>query len=101
MSSKSSDARQLKKRVLSKHKVISHDYHRNGVCGAPFNVCVFVDSETGRRMVGVVFASEGHVAVLDIDLLNANNVAFGENSWRGDHFEDFLRLATGTPSGRN
>lgn len=69
--------------------VISMDSHRNGVSGVPYNVIVFESTE-GMRMVGIVFDSDGdggpRCAVLDIDKLNSNDVAFGSNSFRGDYF---------------
>jgi hypothetical protein len=68
--------------------VISMDSHRNGISGVPFNVIVFEATE-GMRMVGIVFDSDGDLprcAVLDIDKLNNNDVAFGSNSFRGDYF---------------
>jgi hypothetical protein len=44
-------------------------------------------------MVGVVFAERGNVAVFDADMLAAGNINSGENSWRGDEYESFLREA--------
>ncbi|MDX1968862.1 MAG: hypothetical protein SFV23_16930 [Planctomycetaceae bacterium] len=67
-------------------------YHRNGVCGAPFHVLIFRDPNAGR-MLGVVFAEPSHVAVLQLDKLSVGNIAFGVNSWRGDHYEPYLRTA--------
>ena len=32
-----------------------------------------------------------HVAVFDIDKLFLGDIAFGSNSWRGDHYEPLLR----------
>lgn len=70
-------------------RVISLDSHRNGISGVPFNVIVFEATE-GMRMVGIVFDSQDNrnpmCAVLDIDKLNNNDVAFGSNSFRGDYF---------------
>lgn len=68
-------------------------YHRNGVFGAGFYAIVFNwdDGERVRRMMATVFDAEAHIAVLDIGLLSIGNVTFGENSWRGDAFEDDCR----------
>ena len=75
---------------------IKVDYHRNGVCGEGFHVATF-DMKRGNerhKMVGILFGDAGQCAILDIDMLSANNIEFGEgNSWRGDHFEDELRDA--------
>jgi hypothetical protein len=78
-------------------------YHRNGVCGAPFHVLVFRDPDEGR-MVGIVFDQEYHVAVFNLDKLAIGNIAFGVNSWRGDRYEPHLRKAiciSSTPTERN
>lgn len=74
-------------------------YHRNGVGGAPFYAVRFQwtdDDHKPRQMVGVVFEEPYTVAVLDIEELGRGNIAFAQgNSWRGDHFEEALRMAIG------
>ena len=67
-------------------------HHRNGICGAPFHVLIFRDPNEGR-MVGIVFDEAHHVAVFNLDKLAIGNIAFGVNSWRGDHYEPHLRKA--------
>lgn len=67
-------------------------YHRNGISGAPFHVLLFRDFDQ-RRMLGILFAEETHVAVLQLDKLAAGDIAFGSNSWRGDCYEPGLRTA--------
>lgn len=67
-------------------------YHRNGICGAPFHVLLFQDPVEGR-MLGIVFAEKYHVAVFNRDKLAAGNIDFGVNSWRGDRYEPALRTA--------
>lgn len=64
-------------------------FHRNGICGAPFHVLHFHDGESLK--VGIVFDERWHCAVLDVSKLAAGDIAFGSNSWRGDHFEPLLR----------
>lgn len=66
--------------------------HRNGIGGAPFHVLIFLDPEEGR-MVGIVFEQEYHIAVLHLEKLASGNITFGENSWRGDKYEPYLRQA--------
>lgn len=66
--------------------------HRNGICGAPFHVLIFRDPNEGR-MLGIVFDEKFHVAVFNLDKLALGNIAFGENSWRGDQYEPHLREA--------
>ncbi|MBC7816370.1 MAG: hypothetical protein IAG10_05705 [Planctomycetaceae bacterium] len=65
-------------------------YHRNGISGAPFHALIFRDPSIGR-MLGIVFEQEHHVAVFDLDKLFLGDIAFGSNSWRGDHYEPHLR----------
>ena len=66
--------------------------HRNGVGGAPFHVLVFRDPKEGR-MLGIVFEQAYHVAVFKLEKLAQGNINFGENSWRGDQYEPYLREA--------
>ncbi len=74
-----------------KIEIITIAYHRNGICGAPFYVVLFRGEE--GRIVGILFDRECHCAVFDVDRLHQGNIAFGSNSWRGDHFEPALRNA--------
>jgi hypothetical protein len=77
-----------------KLKIIDLATHRNGICGAPFALVLFEDQgEEGSRKVGILFDAPYHCAVLDVDKLHAGDIAFGSNSWRGDHFEPYLRKA--------
>lgn len=68
--------------------------HRNGISGAPFYVSIF--EEEGRKMLGVRFVGDDistdiHTAVFDLNLLANGVIEFGENSWRGDNYVDWLR----------
>ena len=75
-----------------KIKVIEIDHHRNGVVGVPFYVVKFTQDKA--NMLGIVFEEPGTVAVFDMDLLAQGCVvAFGQNSWRGDWYENPLREA--------
>ena len=71
-----------------KTKLIATSHHRNGICGDPFNVHLFKD-EDGIK-VAVDFG-EMRFAVLQVDKLAKNDIAFGSNSFRGDHFADEIR----------
>ena len=77
-------------------KVTQIDYHRNGISGEGFTVCLFKYKE-GRRvhnMVGILFGRNGQCAVLDVQELQDGNIEFAKgNSWRGDYFEPTLRKA--------
>lgn len=73
-------------------RIIEVAFHRNGISGAPFHVVNFIDTEDHRK-VGILFDDDFHCAVLDIDLLNDNVIAFIKNSWRGDRYEPELREA--------
>ena len=77
-----------------KLNVIAVAFHRNGICGAPFDVVLFEDfGEKGGRKVAVLFEAESRCAVLDTAKLAVGDIAFGSNSWRGDHYEPHLRKA--------
>lgn len=85
-------------------------YHRNGVSGAGFFVVKFIDKDVPKpktriidqlnqiegatgAMIGIVFDEPYHVAVFDRSLLAQDVIAFGKNSFRGDHYENALREA--------
>jgi hypothetical protein len=77
-----------------KIKIFNHARHRNGICGAPFDVFLFEDSESkDRRKLAILFEESHHCAVLDISQIAAGDIAFGSNSWRGDQYEPLLRNA--------
>ena len=74
-----------------KLKIIDIAHHRNGICGAPFDVVLFEDpGPEGSRKVAILFEEPHHCAVLDVDKLAQGDIAFGSNSWRGDHYEPHL-----------
>ncbi len=73
-----------------KLKIESIAFHRNGICGAGFYAVLFTDPEQGL-MYAALFDEPGHCAVVNVVLLAKGNVAFGENSWRGDQYESALR----------
>lgn len=65
-------------------------YQRNGVSGAGFTVIKFThvpmpDYGDILDLIGIVFEAPKHVAVIDPTDL--------ESHWRGDSFEDGLRVA--------
>ncbi|MFO0942311.1 MAG: hypothetical protein U0930_16355 [Pirellulales bacterium] len=75
-------------------RIIEIDYHRNGISGAPFHVILFDDKgEQASRKLGIIFDAPHSVAVLDVNMLAQGNIAFGQNSWRGDVYETELRAA--------
>jgi len=76
--------------------IIAIDHHRNGICGAPFDIVLFEDAgQGGSRKVAILFEEKYHCAVLDVAKLAAGDVAFGSNSFRGDSYEPPLRKAIG------
>ena len=88
-----------------KIKPISVAFHRNGVSGEPFHCVIFDKTEQGEttRMLAVRFADdEGEgfqnprIAVFDVALLYESDIAFGSNSFRGDHFVDAIDKAIET-----
>ena len=70
--------------------ILQYAHHRNGICGAPFDVLLFSFPE-GSNMLAIVFDEPYHVAILDVDKLSKGDIAFASNSWRGDVFEPHLR----------
>lgn len=73
-------------------------WHRNGITGEGFYVILF-DCD-GREMVAIMLDKQARdilgsvpTFVLDIDMLKDGNIAFAENSWRGDWFDQWLRPA--------
>jgi hypothetical protein len=77
-----------------KLKILDTAHHRNGICGAPFTVVLFEDHGPERsRKVAVLFEEPHCCAVLGVDKLAEGDIAFGSNSWRGDHYEHDLRNA--------
>jgi len=72
--------------------IIAIDRHRNGICGSPFDVVLFQDSDDpGHRKVAILFEPQSCCAVLDVDKLAGGDVTFSSNSWRGDVYEPLLR----------
>lgn len=76
--------------------VMQFAYHRNGVCGQGFYVGIVKD-EAGRDMLVVRFPKESdkatgavHCAAFDLAQLDKREIAFGLNSWRGDHYSDAM-----------
>jgi hypothetical protein len=75
-------------------RIIDIAYHRNGMCGAPFHVVLFHDTDDeNTRKLGILFEEPYHCAVLDDAKLARGEIAFGVNSYRGDRFETVLRPA--------
>ena len=78
-----------------KLEIINSSWHRNGVSGTGLYAILFnwIDGSSTRRMVATLFDEPGSCAVLEVSqLANDNGVSFGYNSWRGDRFEDDLRV---------
>lgn len=70
-------------------------FHRNGIDGTGFYVCLFTYLEPGHQwlssMLAIVFPEPGHCAVLSHDSLVCWDISFGSNSYQGDLFEPELR----------
>lgn len=78
------------KRVAKVHQA---EWHRNGIGGEGFYAVLFDDPENGL-MLGVLFDEPGCCAVFSVPrLAGPEGVLFGQNSWRGDHYEGPLRAA--------
>lgn len=71
--------------------------HRNGVSGQPFWAVRFIadanDDDNPAEFLAILTDTDSECYVLCVDLLAKYGVSFGQNSWRGDHFETELREA--------
>lgn len=70
-------------------------YHRNGIGGEGFYAVRFLwcVDRGPENFIATVFDGQGQCAVLSLDRVEEHGVAFGRNSWRGDHVEGRLRKA--------
>jgi hypothetical protein len=83
-------------------KVTALEYHRNGITGLGFYAAIVQDNDKTEKLV-VRFGKDvddemGNVAcaVFDLGMLNAvgsDRIAFGLNSWRGDHYNEVVDKA--------
>jgi hypothetical protein len=77
-----------------KLKIIDIAFHRNGICGEPFEIVLFEDrGPEGSRKLAILFDEPHYCAVLDVAKLAAGDIEFGSNSWHGDNYEPHLRQA--------
>lgn len=77
-----------------KLKIKQIAYHRNGVSGLGFHAVLFaVRGKPSEPMLATVFDEPGAVSIIRTDLIESVGVTFGENSWRGDYYENALRAA--------
>lgn len=76
---------------------ITTSHHRNGITSAPFYVGIVEEEVNGeKKNLFIVQFDEDRTAVFDFDLLKKANIAFGENSWRGDYFAEAFAKVVGT-----
>lgn len=72
--------------------IVSSAYHRNGVGGNPFRVAMVRDDNDGDIKLVVMFEEQYSTAVISLDkIFHEGTIEFGENSFRGDFFDDALR----------
>jgi len=75
-------------------KIKEYSYHRNGVSGNGFYAIIFLYAPDGGKeetFLATLFEETGSCAVVSLDRIETQGIAFGDNSWRGDYFEDELR----------
>jgi len=76
-------------------------YHRNGICGAGFYTGILIDNDNDRKVFthfpdtnedgDLINGDNVRTAILDLDILiNKEETRFMKNSWRGDHYHDFI-----------
>ena len=82
-------------------KITQLSYHRNGVCGAGFFTGILIDDDKERKVFThfpetnedgeLINGDSVRTAILDLDILiNKEETRFMHNSWRGDHYHDFI-----------
>ena len=100
-------------------KVLEVAWHRNGISGRGFYAVRFTCDIEGTspeqaalwnipasppqpdaNFLAVLTDTPGECYVVCTDHLAAHGVAFGKNSWRGDHYEGELRAAIEAADGR-
>lgn len=76
-------------------EIIEIDFHRNGVSGESFYAVLFkYKANKGEEtFLASVFEESGYCSVISLDRIEKYGIRFGNNSWRGDHFETDLRKA--------
>jgi hypothetical protein len=83
---------------VTKKELLSLDYHRNGVGGLPFWVALVKETEDGEERIMLVIRNKeadkdtGAVVcfALDVKKLTEGDIRFYHNSWRGDHYAEFM-----------
>jgi len=82
-------------------EIIQLSYHRNGVCGDGFYTGIIIDDDKERKVFThfpdhnedgeIINGNNVRTAILDLDILKEKEeTRFMENSWRGDHYHDFI-----------
>lgn len=78
-------------------KLIQLAHHRNGIYGRPFDVAIITEPNPDkpkkmRKMLVVYFPGDDIAcAAFDLEKLAAEDIKFGSNSWRGDHYSEDMR----------
>ena len=87
--------------------ILKESHHRNGISGAPFKIGIIQDDpesdfiansngsiqvDKGSKKLIIQFEDKAHCAVLDLELLKKGIIEFGQNSWRGDQYNDVLKF---------
>ena len=81
--------------------IIQLSYHRNGVCGDGFYTGIIKTEDDERKVFThfpdhneqgeIINGDNVRTAILDLDILKEKEeTRFMENSWRGDHYHDFI-----------
>jgi len=80
-------------------KMLEIHHHRNGIAGEPFYVGFLEDDDSGKKLF-IHFNDDSNetgewanprTAILDTSKIADNDVRFGSNSFRGDHYSDFIK----------
>ena len=82
-------------------KITQLSYHRNGICGDGFYTGILIDNDNDRKVFThfpdhnedgeLINGDNVRTAILDLDILKEKeDTRFFHNSWRGDHYHDFI-----------
>lgn len=86
----------MNRTTLDEKQVLELHSHRNGISGTPFHVAFVEDNIDGemKKFLVVQFGDDPmNTAVLEMEKLKEEDIEFGSNSWRGDHYADVMEKA--------
>jgi hypothetical protein len=75
-------------------RIVKLDHHRNGISGTPFWVAIIKEGGEKKLVIRLenMDKATGNVNcfVLDLEKLGREDIEFGSNSWRGEHYSEVM-----------